>query len=241
MSIMLPEPARTWLRPLGDAGDTALVCFPHAGGSAGVFGSWKSHMPEHLALLGVQYPGRADRGDEPMSGQLQSLAQQIAMALQWARFPYVLLGHSMGALLAYETCLSLADLGLGHPEQLIVSASPPPDQAPARSRSDVSSRVLTLPGPDEGDRDARLHFAQLVEADLRLLRDYEPTGRRVQVPLTCLYNTDDPDMSAQDAEQWRAFTTADFRTQELPGGHFSSVEDPQAVGEMLRRRLSPQG
>ncbi|NEB74413.1 thioesterase [Streptomyces sp. SID14478] len=238
MTSLLPEPARAWLRPIAD-GTTApagtVVCLPHAGGSVGVFSTWAGHLPDGLRVLGVQYPGRADRNDEPLPEDLPSLAQHIAFSLQWLNGPYTLFGHSMGALLAYETCLKLAGLGIAGPEHLVVSASPPPDHAVTPGRDDPGNAAPDLPDSLAQEPEVKEHFEQLLAQDLRLLQDYEPSGQPVDTPLTCLYNTDDPEMNEENADGWQKFTTSAFRSTELPGGHFACFLDPEATWTVLEK------
>ncbi|MER5889586.1 alpha/beta fold hydrolase [Streptomyces sp. NPDC001941] len=236
---LLPEPARKWIRPIagGDGTGTTVVCLPHAGGSAGVFSAWADHLPSGLRVLGVQYPGRADRRDEPMPDDLPDLAQQIAFSLQWLDGPYTLLGHSMGAVLAYETCRKLAGLGIAGPDHLVVSASPPPDHPAAAGHDETSTDVSELPASVTGDDTAREHFEEVIAQDLRLLRGYETSNEPIEPPLTCLHNAEDPDMDQDIALGWQKFTTSAFHSAELPGGHFALFRDPASTWAALGREV----
>jgi pimeloyl-ACP methyl ester carboxylesterase len=121
---------RGWVRSLITVADPTVrvVCFPHSGGSAAAFGDWATAMPPGVELVAVQYPGRGDRFVEPLVDDVAAMADHAAAELR--RLPtsdHVLFGHSLGALVAYETAMVLRDMG-AEPSRLCASACLPPGQ-----------------------------------------------------------------------------------------------------------------
>src|SRR5947209_7015556 len=94
---ILPPRARTPCR-------ARLFCFPHAGGGASAFREWQGLARAGVEVCGVQPPGRENRFHEPALTDMAALAEQAAGALgPWLDVPFALFGHSLGALLAFET------------------------------------------------------------------------------------------------------------------------------------------
>src|SRR6059058_3650797 len=101
----------TWLRRFGPVLDSGvrLICFPHAGGSASAYVPLARALAPEVEVLAVQYPGRQDRRHEPPIEDVNRLADLAADVLPTdSARPYALFGHSMGALVAYETALRLS-------------------------------------------------------------------------------------------------------------------------------------
>jgi pyochelin biosynthetic protein PchC len=226
-------PAARWLRPLrtSPTADVRLVCFPHAGGAASVYRRWLPHLPDAYELWAVQYPGREDRVGEPHPSGLGELSRQIAFALQWAADkPYVLFGHSMGAVVAYETCRHLALLGLPEPRRLIVSGSPPPAEAADACRAEADAPPQWLDTPDLTTTETATLATRTLTADLALLTDYRPTpGPPLSVPLTSVRGTDDHDLSPDTDRGWHSVTDNTAETRLLAGGHFGCFTDPRTA------------
>jgi surfactin synthase thioesterase subunit len=99
-----------WIRryhPQPDA-PVRLVCLPHAGGSASFFFPMSRALAGTVEVLAVQYPGRQDRLKEPPIATIPLLADAVYDALlPWTDRPFAFFGHSMGAILAFETARRL--------------------------------------------------------------------------------------------------------------------------------------
>jgi len=80
-----------------------LFCFPYAGAGASAYRLWPIALPEYVEVCPIQLPGRETRLKEPPYTRLdvavESLTGEVGPLLDR---PFVLFGHSMGALLAFE-------------------------------------------------------------------------------------------------------------------------------------------
>ena len=123
-----------WLRRLRPEGQdrVQLVCFPHAGGAATYFFPLARSLSPEIAVLAIQYPGRQDRRNEAALDRISQLADGVAAALSpYTDRPLAFFGHSMGAVVAYETALRLQDQGPG-----IAHIFASGRRAPSRYRTD---------------------------------------------------------------------------------------------------------
>jgi surfactin synthase thioesterase subunit len=210
--------------------DTRLVCLPYAGGSAQIFARWGRALPAGVDLCAVQLPGRANRHAEPAYRDVRALVPALAAGLRpWLDAPFVLLGHSMGAILAFELTRFLRRHQQPMPQWLIVSGCRAP-QLPLRSRplhdlpeAELIDELRALGGLPSALFDRPEHarlFTPLLRADLTLFESY---GYTEEAPLACpilaLGGLQDPRAPVEDLSGWEAQTImCDIR--HLPGGHF---------------------
>ncbi|QIJ66787.1 thioesterase [Streptomyces sp. JB150] len=220
---------RSWLRTPAPQRHPRLrlVCFPHAGGSAGFFTPWLGELPDSVELTAVQYPGRAERVGEPVPGHLDDLARPVAGALAErvaagaGDAPLAFFGHDMGAALAFETARLLSARQPPCLRALFVSAHPAPTDGHHRPRRHRAAEPLAVLRRLTGAEDVPQATAH---ADLQLAERYRyRPGTPLDCAVTALVGTRDADVTTLDAEGWRSCTTGPFTLRAMPGDHFYLV------------------
>jgi medium-chain acyl-[acyl-carrier-protein] hydrolase len=224
-----------------------LVCVPYAGAGAAAYRSWPPLLPARVELWAVEPPGRATRIAEPALGDLALLADELAAAVRaQVAGPFVLFGHSMGALLAFEVCRRLGRAGAPLPRHLVVSARRAPhiahDRPPIASLPDAElARVLVerydgVPAPVLREPELMALFLPTLRADIRALEAYrfEP-GPPLALPITALAGDRDPNAPVAEVGAWREHTSARFALHTFEGGHFFIHARRAAVIEHLAR------
>lgn len=90
----------------------SFVACLQAGAGAWIFHGWARWLPPGVELLPIELPGHNSRLSEPPATDLRRLAADVASVVLAAAgdTPYVILGHSMGAWLAYEAVLAIQRL-----------------------------------------------------------------------------------------------------------------------------------
>src|SRR5438067_10623016 len=100
-----------WLRPIPEVSDAPrcrLVCFAHSGGSARSFADWPASLPAGWGLWAAELPGHGTRQAEPLVRDVADVVPQLASAIEpLLDRPTILLGHSLGAILAFEVARAL--------------------------------------------------------------------------------------------------------------------------------------
>ncbi len=209
---------------------TRVFCLPHAGAGASIYRSWTHELLPGLQLCAIQLPGREDRlGEAPIDNAV-ALVRELAAGLRpFLDRPFVVFGHSMGALLAFELACELRRTGLPLPAHLFVAAHKAPhlpfDQAPVHRLhpSAFRAELRRL----EGTPDAVLANEELMQiaepilrADFKLCETYvyQPV-EPLEVPISVFGGASDPKVSVEVLQSWREHTRASMSLRVLPGGH----------------------
>lgn len=227
-----------------------LLCLPYSGASAMVYSRWRRKLPAWLQVRPVELPGRGARMGEPLQTDMQALARQLAREQrQAASSPYALLGHSLGALLAFELAHELHALGCPPPSALFACGT----AAPTR-REDYDGNNWRAPKSDDelkhelrdlnGTPPEVLDNAELMSLTLPILRaDFLLCGRylyrqrpALQCPLHVLGGEADRASEAQ-LLAWRQETQGAFSLHMFPGGHFFIHEHEDRVLGALTQAL----
>lgn len=208
-----------------------MVCFPHAGAGANVFRAWSGLVPPAVELCAVRYPGREDRLRDPPPVLLVDLADEIAEAVRLvADRPLLLLGHSMGAVLAHEVAVRLEASGVDLRGLVLSGREGPRHAAPSGLHLLPDEELLAHVGA-EGDlayRDSELRALLLpvLRDDCRLLNTHQWTlpPARVKAPVLVCAGEDDPRCRVVEAESWSEVAGNDFQLKIFPGDHLFAYD-----------------
>ncbi|GAA2617894.1 thioesterase II family protein [Streptomyces axinellae] len=241
--------AERWIRRYSPElpGAAQLVFFPHAGGSASYYRPFCLALADRFEVSALQYPGRQDRFAEPCVTDLDSLADHVFARLRtMTGRPLAFFGHSMGALLAYETARRFEEeLGIS-PVRLFASGRSAPSR-PGETAVDLTGdRLLTeiraLGGTDPQllDDEAMLELLlQPLRADYQALQTYRfSPGPPLRCPVTALSGASDPRTREDGVAAWREHTQGEFDMRVFPGGHFFLSEHVEDVTALVTERLS---
>jgi surfactin synthase thioesterase subunit/glycosyltransferase involved in cell wall biosynthesis len=206
-------PASAWFPTAAAAQPPRLFYFPYAGEVG----------PPAFPACAAVLPGRAARIPEAPFQRMAPLIQSLAAAIEpYLEQPFAFLGHSLGAIVAFELAHELRRRKVPLPRLLIVSAA----RAPQFRRNHV-------PPPEPSDEDllreadlpddAAIRHAVLpaLRADTHLYRHYVYTeDAPLAVAIRAYGGLDDPHISRTHLEAWREQTTESFAVRQFRGRHF---------------------
>lgn len=222
-----------WIQWDNPGGRIRLICFPHAGGSASIYQPWRRHLPDDVELLRIQLPGRGQRLSEAPFTDMTALQQALETALlpelSGDAVPYVLFGHRMGGLIAYEWTRRRAQRGERPPALLILAAIHPPHRAriqvPFLHSDAAFIRHLrqrgTTPPQVLGNQELMQLLLPMLRADFTLAAGYVlDAPAPVPCPIAALSADDDPESDPDIMSDWRCYAADGFSLHTFSGGHF---------------------
>lgn len=223
----------TWLarQPVRGEPRVRLFCLPFAGGGAQIYRNYGRMLPAGVEVCAVQLPGRERRFGEPAPTSVaETVTHLLPVMRQLVDLPYVVFGHSLGALTGFELVRGMRAAGLPLPAHLVVSAHrgphlPDPDE-PIHGLPDGAfiAELTKLNGTPREVFEA----PELVELMLPLLRaDFTAAETYQHVdesplacPITAFGGDADPLVTPAEIEGWRVHTSAVFELHIFQGDHF---------------------
>ena len=252
---MIDKSSNKWFlfpRP-NPAAALRLFCFHYAGGSAQAFYGWPARLPPSMEIVAIQLPGRGQRLNEPHIRRLAPLSRIVAHELlPYLDKTFVFFGHSLGALLCFETARSLRRENRRQPAHLFVSATEAPhrrssyEQFSSLPKSALVKKLQEFNGvPVEALQNDELLDLMLptVRADFELCETYEYHQEPpLECPMTIYGGLEDQEAEPGRLAAWSEMTAGTCEIRMFPGGHFylnssRSIFLQTFAGDLLRLRL----
>ncbi|WP_158607971.1 type I polyketide synthase [Nocardia panacis] len=252
-----------WIRTIVGRSNTAslrVFALPFVGGGASVFTAWPGDLPDTVEVVGIQFPGREDRLDDTPVDSMPAFVAELAEAmLPYLDRTFVIYGHSMGGLLAYELTRYLEQHYNEVPMKLVIAGWPSPalvrdyvrDLEHIRDGFDLEgasdsqvlavlrdNKLLDIPVEDES---SILHWLPSIRADLKMLGDYDfENGYTLRAPISVLRGADDPVFEPDQLQGWGKLTSGGFAYTSVPGGHLFIQNPHPQVMTTIAQELSAE-
>lgn len=215
-----------------------------------MFRTWPEFLPPDVELACPSLPGRDARAAElPLADMPALVAGVLEEVLPVLDAPYCLLGHSLGAFVAFELAHALMRAGAPLPRHLFVAAQRAPrlphPQPPIYHLPDaallegVRLRHEALPAALLADEAMRSFLVRLLRADFTLVEAYRCSAA---APLSCgitvFGGREDAAVPPSLLPRWADETTGSCEMVLLTGGHFFFRSHPGEFFAELRGRLA---
>lgn len=215
-----------------------LFLFPYGGGSAASYRSYVNRFPRNIGrVVPVEIPGRGKRSHEAYAKSIQECAALALQEIDTASEKYVLHGHCMGALLAFEAIKLIEASGRQLPGFMVASGRNAPRhvnewlrRVPGLDDRSLFKEMQELGGVPKGLSFAMAqHFLTALRNDQAMFRNYEPGEARISVPILVLAGTDDKMTTAAALADWEDYTSKFLSIEWLDGQHYSILDQPDRV------------
>lgn len=225
-----------------------LVVFPFAGGGPAAFGNWCDQLSPLIDLVALQLPGRERRMSERPLTNAASAAATIADAIgAMSDLPFAMFGHSMGAMLAFETARQLRRHGRPMSAHLFVSgfrAPDLPDPRPLVAGLDDEAFLAELARLG-GTPEAVLQNKELMDmllpalrADFGMVENYRFIPELpLPCPITAFAGAADREASTTTMAGWKLQTDRQFVLNTVPGSHFFLLQQTRTIVGAVNAQL----
>lgn len=227
----------------GEAPLLDLFVLAYAGGRVQAFRDWARHLPAAVSLYGLELGGHGVRSADIRPRHVTEVVDDLLPALAKRAVhtgrPFVLYGHSMGALVAFELCHALQARGEVLPLGLLVSGHASPEVAAKRNDTlhlAGDAALLERLKSWGGTPAELLDSAVVLERILPLLRDdlsicetYRPPAREpLPLPILAYCGERDDTEPVEGMRDWQRHAGGGFRLSTFEGGHFFCIEEGNA-------------
>ena len=180
--------------------------------------------------------------------RIEPLVETIATRLAaCADRPFAFFGHSMGALVAFETARELRRRGGATPAHLTLSARPaaqlPRSYEPVHELADdefleALRRLFAPPELAWSEPELMALMLPVLKADMAICDTYEYLPEPpLASDLLVVGGESDPSTSVESLGAWREQTSGRFALEMFPGGHFYLAAEAPKLLALIQRRL----
>lgn len=240
-----------WLRTINSCNSNQklnLLCFPYAGSSASYFFGWKKLFLDYN-LYAVKYPMREGRINDIMSSSIQEMAKCIVEEnVDVFKNPFLLFGHSLGGIIAYEVACVCEQLLKKSPEVLFVSGSLPPMETKniIKTSNLSNDNFLEIIKNYEGtpisllqNQEFNEYYLPILRADFELLEKYNyPKVKKLNCNLVCFFGNKDKTVPTNVINQWDYYTNKSVEKYYFNGNHFFIDDKKEDISILIKESLA---
>ncbi|HVU94507.1 MAG TPA: alpha/beta fold hydrolase [Puia sp.] len=225
-----------------------MIALPYAGGSAYAYKAFEPYIGESVRMICPELPGRASRLLEPFLLSANAMTEDLFdHCHSLFQKPYILFGHSMGALLGYLLAKKALQNGYPPPRHLLLTGrgapSVPPRKAPRYPlpKKEFYATLKELGGiqDDMLNNTAYMSFFEpLLRADFQVVETYtHAASTLLPIPIT-LVTGEDEDILPEEIAAWQEESQYPIHRFSLPGNHFFLFDHPKEFGNIIHRIIN---
>ncbi|MDQ7236350.1 thioesterase II family protein [Bacillus pacificus] len=234
---------------------TKLFCFPHAGGSAFNYAKWKNYFNPYIEVVPIELAGRGYRIEESLYQGMEEAVNDAYTSIvkQIDASPYILFGHSMGSLIAYEVARKIQDSNNELPKFLVLSGRNHPNSKIKNIRHNLSNEqfkreVIAMGGTPSGvlqSEELMEIFLPILRADFKIVETYihDNNIKPCDIDFLIFNGKNDEFTTYDQVIKWNKYTNKTCTFHSFEGNHFflnENIEEiaKSIIGKLNSKRLS---
>ncbi|SHN14715.1 thioesterase II family protein [Flavobacterium pectinovorum] len=210
-----------------------IIFFPFAGGHKFSYQNLIENIENKDKIKVIEYPGRGTRMKEEFAGTFEELIEdcmrQIGSMLD-NNEKYILYGHSMGGLLAYEISMKIQEMHHKMPEKLVITGRTPPSRVRTVKYTHQSDDMFWkevcnlggIPKDFRDNEDFKSFVIPILRADFSIYESYtyQENKGKLKIPIDVFYGSEEHTDGDLIMEGWKRESEAPVQISELEGDHF---------------------
>ncbi len=221
-----------------------LFLLHFAGGNSYSYTFLTPFLEDQYECIPLELPGRGKRFRQPLITSKKAAIEDYCDQIKALRnkAPFVLFGHSMGAVMAYEIGFRLEAAKDG-PKAVVVTGNAGPGIKREKARYNLSDEnfveeLIKMGGlPSEAIENKELLnlFIPILRADFKLLENPdipEASGLKT-TPIYAVMGSEEK--FAKYINNWEEYTDKGVSTQLMNGGHFFIHNHVEELAEIIRK------
>lgn len=235
------------LRKQAVDGPIHLYCLPYAGAGGGIFARWQEAFTDDVVIHPLVLPGRERRVfEKPHVAMRELICDLVTDLSKTAIQRFALLGHSFGALVAFELARTLSGSGR-EPECLFILGAAAPSELPfGHQVSNLSDEQFLAYLHRQNEKSQELLsnpellaiILPALRADFLVLENYRyQKGPPLKCNIVAFGGEKDAMVGEPGLRAWAAHTHGSYDLNMLAGGHFFISDCRKELLSLVRRRL----
>ncbi len=226
-----------------------LFCLPYAGGSATIYLKWRQYLNDNIEIYPVELPGRGARFNEKPYTNVKDMIEDISITImnEINDCEFMIFGHSMGAILAYELIHKFNIMGIHKPKHAFFSGRGAPhlpvlkEDAYLLPEDEFTKKVFSLGGMPRlllEQKEILNIFIKILKADYEAIEKYEYSNRdyKFEFPISVLNGVDDL-LTQNCISQWDIHTMKECDIYNFKGGHFFINDYIKEITEIILSKI----
>ncbi len=216
-----------------------LFCFHHAGGGVVIFKNWLK-FSSHVEVIPVEIPGHSSRRNEECVTDFNDVVEESARAIAEAADsrPIYLYGHSLGAVIAFQTAFVLKKkYGINVKKLFVAGRQAPMDEDVTGYKLEMGTGKLydelismgMTTREDVEDETFRKFFQPVLISDYKLNENYRYNGEKLNIPIVALSGDEDHTAPREVMARWEKVTEKGFSEYEFHGSHFFPYNNVEKI------------
>ena len=207
-----------------------LFCFHYAGGGANFFKNWPNFFNNEIEINAIRLPGRESLLAYKPYCSLTNLLTDLFLKIRSAlKSPFILFGHSMGGLIAFELTKKLEINGY-KPIHLYISACGHPNYISNQQRhlltdNELITSLLNHYKLNLINEQYKMELLSIIlptlRADYTIFDTYQyQVSAKLSTPITACGGNLDDIHHKKTLEFWKYETSSSFSIKIFEGDHF---------------------
>lgn len=223
-----------------------IFLIPYAGATSFAYFKWKSLLEKNFKPYFVELAGRGTRSDDTFYKDCDEAADDISEFIKSnieETDEYCIFGHSMGALLAFETYYKLEEKKIKLPYHMFFSGKESPELNYLNKKiydlnDEKFLNIISLYGAIPKvlyTEEMKNIFLPIFRNDFKIINNYrfKNKNNKIMCDISIFYGDNDFSVKASDIKLWRNHVGKQYHAFSFSGGHFFINDEYPAIIEII--------